>query len=75
MFDMPNPLSIQYFIDSDILQNSLIDIDIDIFMNVLIDIDNAIFRTGHIDIDIDIDIFQIVLRSISIFSKNSYRRY
>ena len=55
-------LSIRYFIDIDILQNSLIDIDI--FENVLIDID--IFRTGHIDIDIDIDIFQIALIDIDI---------
>ena len=50
--------SMRYFIDIDILQNSLIDIDIDIFENVLIDIDINIFRTGHIDIDIDIDIFK-----------------
>ena len=44
--------SIRYFIDIDILQNSLINIDIDIFKN------------GHIDIDIDI--FQIVLINIDI---------
>ena len=59
-------LSIRYFIDIDIVQNSRIEIDI--------------FRTGHINIDIDIDIFQIVLINIDIFkefclifSKNSYR--
>ena len=46
------------------MQNSLTDIDIDIFENVLIDID--IFRTGHIDIDIDIVIFQIALIDIDI---------
>ena len=59
-------LSIQYFINIDILQNSLIDIDMDIFKNVLIDNDIDIFKTGHIDIDIDIDIFQIVLINIDI---------
>ena len=43
-------LSIQYFIDIDILRNSVIDIDI--FKNVLINID--IFKSDLIDIDIDI---------------------
>ena len=59
-------LSIRYFIDIDILQNSLIDIDI--FKNVFSDndIDIDIFKTGHIDIDIDIDIFRIVLIDIDI---------
>ena len=66
-------LSIQYFIDIDILQKSLIDIDI--FKNVLIDIN--IFRTGHIDIDIfksglidiNIDIFKNGHIDINIFKK------
>ena len=48
--------SIQYFIDIDILQNSLIDIDI--FKNVYININ--IFKNDHVDIDI----FQIVLIDI-----------
>ena len=43
-------LSIRYFIDINILQNSLIDIDI--FKNVFIDID--IFKIGLIDIEINI---------------------
>ena len=45
-------LLIQYFIDIDILQNSLIDIDI--FKNDLIgiDIDIDTFKNGHIDRDI-----------------------
>ena len=60
-------LSIRYFIDIDILQNSLNDINIDIFKNVFINIDIDIFKTGHIDIDIDIDIFQIVPIDINIF--------
>ena len=43
-------LSIQYFIDIDILQNSLINIDSDIntFNNVLIDIDIDIFKNGTV---------------------------
>ena len=53
-------LSIRYFIDIDILQNSLIDIDIDIFKNVLIDIDT------------DIDIFKNSLIDIDIFKKCRY---
>ena len=52
VFDMPNNFLIQYFIDIDILQNSLIDIDIDIFKKVHIDIN--IFKNDHVDIDIDI---------------------
>ena len=47
-------LSLQYSIDIDILQNSLIDINI--FKTVVIDID--IFKT----VLIDIDIFKTVLR-------------
>ena len=47
--------SIQYFIDIDILLNSLIDIDISIFKKV------------HSAIDINIDIFKIVLIDIDIF--------
>ena len=67
--------SIRYFIDINILQNSLIDIviDIDIFKKVHIDIDIDIFKNDHVDIDIDIDIFQIVLididTDIDIFKK------
>ena len=73
-------LSIRYFIDINILQNSLINIDIDIFKNghIDIDIDIDIFQIVLIDIDIDIDIFQISLSiflSISIFSKFSYRYF
>ena len=49
LFDMPN-LSIQYFIDFDILQNLFIDINI--FQNCLIDIDIDIFKNYHMDIDI-----------------------
>ena len=81
---------IQYLIDFNIFQNSLIDIDIDIFKKVHIDID--IFKNDHVDIYINIDIFQIVLididtdidifqislsifLSISIFSKFSYRYF
>ena len=74
--------SIRYFIDIDILQNSLIDIDIDIdiFKNdhVDIDIDIDIFQIVLIDIDTDIDIFKISLSisiPISIFSKNAYRYF
>merc|ERR1711989_96509 len=79
---------IRYFIDIDILQNSLIDIDI--FKKVHIDIDSDIdiFKNDHVDLDIDINIFQIVLIDIdifkislsisipiSIFSKNAYRYF
>ena len=58
--------SIRYFIDIDILQNSLIDINIDIFKKVHIDID--IFKNDHVDIDININIFQIVLIDIFIIA-------
>ena len=51
-------LPMQYFIDTNILQNSLININIDIFKKVHIDIDIDIFKNDHVDIDIDIDIFQ-----------------
>merc|ERR1711989_54225 len=47
--------SIRYFIDIDILQNSLIDIDI--------------FKKVHIDIDIDIDILTKNVDILSIFQK------
>ena len=56
--------SIRYFIDIDILQNSLIDIDIFKKVHIDIDIDIDIFKNDHVDIDIDIDIFQIVLIDI-----------
>ena len=52
--------SIRYFIDCDILKNSLIDIDIFKKVHIDIDIDIDIFKNDHVDIDIDIDIFQIV---------------
>ena len=50
VFDMLNPLPIQYFFIINILPDSFIDINIDIFKNTLIYVD--IFKNDPIDIDI-----------------------
>ena len=57
-------LSIQYFIDINILQNSLGDINIDISQNSLCEID--ILQNFLSGIDINIDIFQNFLSEIDI---------
>ena len=57
-------LSIQYFIDINILQNSLGDINIDISQNSLCEID--ILQNFLSGIDINIDIFQNFLSEINI---------
>ena len=72
-------LSIQYFINIDLLQNSLIDINIDkdisknvlidIFQNVIIDIDTEI-NISRMALSISIAVFSRMVISISIFSKS-----
>ena len=64
-------LSIQYFIDIDILQNSLFDIDI--FKIVRIDIDIDIFKTISIWISIFFKLSLSISISILIFSNFPYQ--